>query len=80
VNEEHLSGRLERVERLLHAVSWLVIDLIGFAVAFAVYMPLTHYEQMGTAWALIAGVAAALVAMLGCHWVIARALRRYKVD
>jgi hypothetical protein len=61
---------------MLHAVSWLVIDLIGFAVAFALFMPLTHYEQMGSAWALIVSVLAALIAMVGCHWIIGRALRR----
>ena len=60
MSEPDLVRRLDRIERLLHAVSWLVIDLIGFAVAFAVYVPLTHYEQMGTAWALIAAVAGAL--------------------
>ena len=75
MNEPNLSQRLDRIERLLHAVSWLIIDLIGFAVAFAVYMPLTHYEKMGSTWALIVAIAIALVAMIGCHWLIARALR-----
>jgi hypothetical protein len=75
VDDENLSQRLDRIERLLHAVSWLVIDLIGFAVGFAAYLPVTHYEQMGTAWALIAAVTAGLVAMIGCHWLIARAPR-----
>jgi len=59
VSEPDLSQRLDRIERMLHAVSWLVIDLIGFAVAFALFMPLTHYEQMGSAWALIVALLAA---------------------
>lgn len=71
-----ISESLERLERLVHVVSWLVVDLIGLVTAAIIFLPLTLYEKADWFWAVVAAGAGATLTTAGARKAINRALDR----
>jgi len=64
---------LDRIERLLHAIVWLAVDLLGVGVGFGILIAL-RVDGIDDTWATFAGFVAGLIAIGGGNIVVRRML------
>jgi hypothetical protein len=73
VSDQDLSDRLDRIERLLRAVVWLAVDLLGVVVGFGILIAL-RVAGIDDMWATFAGFVSGLIAIGAGNRVVRRML------
>ncbi len=73
--DDDLAPQLDRIERSLKGVAWIVIELAGMVAGFGVYL-LLKFEHVQDPWDVVGAAAAALIMGFHCYRGMDRASRK----